>query len=113
MKHDKDHGAAFLQDVARQTKSFSSSTFLVDARGPSWEEWIFDAALNNPPNISSLDERYLTVAGMTDLPLGALASQILAVPEEAFPDGGPAKGISLWTKRREKKGNMKEKNALS
>lgn len=51
--------------------------------------------LNNPSNISPLDERYLTVAEMTDLPSGALASQILAVPEEEFPDGEPAEGVSL------------------
>lgn len=30
--------------------------------GPSCEEWIFDGVLNKPPNISLLDEHYLTAA---------------------------------------------------
>lgn len=50
-------------------------------------------------NISLLDQCYLTVqAEMTDLPSGASASQILVVPEVAFPDVRPAVGIWLWSK---------------
>lgn len=42
---------------------------------------------------------------MTDLPSGALASQILVVPKVAFPDVGSAKGLGLCSKEEKETQN--------
>lgn len=96
MKRDKDYWTVFYKKwpVKQCPVLFSSYGLVLWGINLWWR-------VVQSSNISPLDEHYLTIAKMTDLPSGALASQILVVPEEAFPDGGPAEGVWLWSKNKE------------